>query len=203
MLGFIDFADRLSGWFGKSFAWLVVLMTLGMSYEVVVRYIFNSPTPWAYELSYIMYGSLFMVGGAYTLSRGGHVRGDFVYRMWPVRVQGGVDLVLYVLFFFPGIIALIFTGWKYAARSIGYAEVSANSPAGIPIYQFKAILVLAGVLLFIQGLAEVCRSIIAIRDGVWHVAAPDVEETEILLMQERGEDFAHNPDHIDPAGPAR
>lgn len=198
MIGFIDFADRLSGWFGKSFAWLVMLMTFGMSYEVVVRYLFNSPTPWAYELSYIMYGSLFMVGGAYTLSRGGHVRGDFIYRMWPVRVQGTVDLILYVIFFFPGITALILAGWKYASRSIGYGEVSANSPAGIPIYQFKAIMVLAGVLLFIQGLAQVCRCIIAIRDGVWLEAEPDVEETEILLMQERGEDIAHNPDHVAP-----
>lgn len=199
MLRFIAFADRLSGWFGKSFGWLVLLMTFGMSYEVIVRYIFNSPTPWAYELSFMMYGSLFMVGGAYTLSRGGHVRGDFVYRMWSVRVQGLVDLVLYLLFFFPGITALIFAGWKYASRSVGYGEVSASSPAGIPIYQFKSILVLAGVLLFIQGLAQICRCIIAMRDGYWHEAAPDVEETEILMMQERGEDFAHHPDHIDAA----
>ncbi len=199
MIRFIDFADRLSGWFGRSFAWLVLLMTLGMSYEVVVRYVFNNPTPWAYELSYIMYGSLFMVGGAYTLSRGGHVRGDFIYRMWSVRAQGVVDLLLYLIFFFPGITALILAGWKYASRSIGYGEVSANSPAGIPIYQFKAIMVLAGVLLFIQGLAQVCRCIIAIRDGIWLEAEPDVQETEILLMQERGEDFAHHPDHIDPA----
>lgn len=192
MLRFIDLADRLSGWFGKSFGWLVVLMTLGMSYEVIVRYIFNSPTPWAYELSFMMYGTLFMVGGAYTLSRGGHVRGDFVYRMWPVRVQGTVDLILYLLFFFPGVTALIFAGWKYAARSVGYAEVSVSSPAGIPIYQFKAIIVLAGVLLFIQGIAQVMRCIIAIRDGVWHEARPDVEETEVLMAVERGEDAAHH-----------
>lgn len=203
MLGFIDFADRLSGWFGKSFAWLVVLMTLGMSYEVVVRYLFNSPTPWAYELSFIMYGTLFMIAGAYTLSRGGHVRGDFVYRMWPVRVQGTVDLILYLIFFFPGITALILAGWKYAARSVRYGEVSASSPAGIPIYQFKAVIVVAGALLFVQGLAQVCRCIIAIRDGVWLEAAPDVEETEILLMQEHGEDLAHHNDHTDPANPAR
>lgn len=203
MLGFIDFADRLSGWFGKSFAWLVVLMTIGMSYEVVVRYLFNSPTPWAYELSFIMYGSLFMVAGAYTLSRGGHVRGDFVYRLWPVRVQGAVDLVLYLIFFFPGITALILAGWKYAARSVGYGEVSVSSPAGIPIYQFKAVIVLAGILLFVQGLAQVCRCIIAIRDGVWLEAEPDVEETEVLLMQELGEHLAHDPDRTDPAGPAR
>ncbi len=200
MLRFILFADQLSAWFGKSFAWLVMLMTLGMTYEVVVRYIFNNPTPWAYELSFIMYGALFMVGGAYTLSRNGHVRGDFIYRMWPVRMQGAVDLVLYFLFFFPGVTALIFSGWKYAARSVRYGEVSASSPAGIPIYQFKAVMVLAGALLFIQGIAQVLRCILAIRDGQWHEPAPDVEETEILAMQERGEDFIHHPDHIEAKG---
>jgi len=198
MLRYIDFADRLSGWFGKSFGWLVMLMTIGMSYEVIVRYLFNSPTPWAYELSYIMYGTLFMVGGAYTLSQGGHVRGDFIYRLWPVRVQGTVDLVLYILFFFPGITALIFAGWKYASRSIGYGEVSSSSPAGIPIYQFKTILVLAGVLLFLQGIAQVFRCIIAIRTGVWLEPAHDVQETEILLAQEHGEEILHHPDHFDP-----
>lgn len=205
MLSFIDFADRLSGWFGKFFGWLVVLMTFGMSYEVVVRYLFNSPTPWAYELSFMMYGTLFMVGGAYTLSRGGHVRGDFVYRMWPVRVQGMVDLILYLLFFFPGVSALILAGWKYAARSVRYGEVSSSSPAGIPIYQFKSILVLAGILLFIQGIAQVMRCIIAVRSGVWLEAAPDVEETEVLLAQERGEDLSHHPDHMTPppSGPVR
>lgn len=198
MVRYIEFADRLSGWFGKSFGWLVMLMTLGMSYEVVVRYLFNSPTPWAYELSYIMYGTLFMVGGAYTLSRGGHVRGDFVYRLWPVRVQGGIDLTLYLLFFFPGVTALIFSGWKYASRSIGYGEVSSSSPAGIPIYQFKTILVLAGILLFLQGIAQMFRCIIAIRSGVWLEAESDVEETEILLMQERGEEILHHNEHNGP-----
>ena len=185
MLGFITFADRLSAVFGKAFGWLIVLMTFGMSYEVMVRYLFNRPTPWALDVSFIMYGTLFMMGGAYTLSRGGHVRGDFLYRLWPARVQAGVDLVLYILFFFPGIFALVFTGWKYASRSWGYGEVSVNSPAGIPIYQFKSVMVAAGILLVIQGLAQVFRCILCLREGRWRSAEEDVEETETLLMKQK------------------
>ena len=183
MLGYIRFADALSAWFGKAFAWLIMLMTFGTAYEVLVRYVFNAPTPWALDVSFIMYGTLFMMGGAYTLSRGGHVRGDFLYRLWSVRTQATVDLVLYVIFFFPGISALIFAGWKYASRSWQYGEVSVNSPAGIPIFQFKTVIVAAGILLFIQGLAEVCRCIVAIRTGVWPRPDDDVEETEDVMMK--------------------
>ncbi|MCU0901250.1 MAG: TRAP transporter small permease subunit, partial [Cypionkella sp.] len=152
MLGYIRFADRLSAWFGKTFGWLIILMTFGMAYEVLVRYMFNAPTPWALDISFIMYGTIFMMGGAYTLSRGGHVRGDFVYRSWKPQTQAKVDLALYILFFFPGILALVFTGFKYAGRSWGYGEVSVNSPAGIPIYQLKSVIVVAGSLRLIQGL---------------------------------------------------
>jgi TRAP-type mannitol/chloroaromatic compound transport system permease small subunit len=184
MRRYIGFADNLSAWFGKAFAWLIIVMTFGMSYEVLVRYMFNKPTPWALDISFIMYGSLFMMGGAYTLSRGGHVRGDFLYRLWSDRTQAKMDLTLYILFFFPGILALVFTGWKYASRSWGYAEVSVNSPAGIPIYQFKSVIVAAGILLLIQGLAQVFRCIICIREGQWPPIASDVEETETLLMKQ-------------------
>jgi TRAP-type mannitol/chloroaromatic compound transport system permease small subunit len=184
MRRYIGFADNLSAWFGKAFAWLIIVMTFGMSYEVLVRYVFNKPTPWALDISFIMYGTLFMMGGAYTLSRGGHVRGDFLYRLWSNRTQAKVDLTLYILFFFPGILALVFTGWKYASRSWGYAEVSVNSPAGIPIYQFKTVIVAAGILLLIQGLAQVFRCIICIREGQWPPIASDVEETETLLMKQ-------------------
>ncbi|RGP39104.1 TRAP transporter small permease subunit [Pseudotabrizicola alkalilacus] len=187
MLGYIRFADRLSAWFGKTFGWLVILMTFGMAYEVMVRYAFNRPTPWALDLSFIMYGTVFMMGGAYTLSRGGHVRGDFLYRTWRPQTQALVDLVLYVLFFFPGILALVFTGWKYSSRSWGYAEVSVNSPAGIPIYQFKSVIVAAGILLLIQGLAQVFRCIICMRSGIWLEAEEDVEETEKLLIKQAAE----------------
>jgi TRAP-type mannitol/chloroaromatic compound transport system permease small subunit len=184
MRRYIGFADNLSAWFGKAFGWLIIVMTFGMSYEVLVRYVFNKPTPWALDISFIMYGTLFMMGGAYTLSRGGHVRGDFIYRLWSDRTQAKMDLTLYILFFFPGILALVFTGWKYASRSWGYAEVSVNSPAGIPIYQFKTVIVAAGILLLIQGLAQVFRCIICIREGQWPPIASDVEETETLLMKQ-------------------
>ncbi|ASJ76391.1 TRAP transporter small permease subunit [Granulosicoccus antarcticus] len=187
MIGFITFADKLSAWFGKAFAWLIVLMTFGVSYEVVVRYVFNSPTPWSLDVSFIMYGTLFMVGGAYTLSRNGHVRGDFLYRLWKPQTQARVDLLLYILFFFPGVTALILSGWKYSSRSWGYTEVSVNSPAGIPIFQFKSIIVLAGILLFVQGIAQVFRCILCIREGYWRKAEEDIVETEDLLMAQAAE----------------
>jgi TRAP-type mannitol/chloroaromatic compound transport system permease small subunit len=131
-----------------------------------------------------MYGTLFMMGGAYTLSRGGHVRGDFLYRLLQPRTQAKIDLVLYIIFFFPGVTALIVSGWKYAARSWQYGEVSVNSPAGVPIFQFKAIIVAAGILLFIQGMAQVCRCILAMRNNYWLEADEDVFETEDLMMRE-------------------
>ena len=184
MIRFIEFADKLSAWFGKAFGWLIILMTLGMSYEVASRYLFNAPTTWSLDVSFIMYGTMFMMGGAYTLSRGGHVRGDFLYRLWKPRTQGMVDLVLYLFFFFPGVIALILSGWKYASRSWGYGEVSVNSPAGVPIFQFKAVIVAAGILLFIQGIAQVMRCIMCIREGYWRNAEDDVQETEELLMKQ-------------------
>ena len=194
MTRYIAFADALSAAFGKTFGWLVLMMTFGVSYEVFVRYVLNSPTPWSLDVSFIMYGTLFMMGGAYTLSRGGHVRGDFIYRLWPVRVQAGVDLTLYVLFFYPGVLALVFAGWKYAARSWGFGEVSVNSPAGIPIYQFKAVIVAAGILLSIQGLAQVFRCAIALRTGAWPPAAQDVEETETLAMARSSKAGSPHPD---------
>ncbi|WP_323007115.1 TRAP transporter small permease subunit [Pseudorhodobacter sp.] len=193
MYSYIRFADAVSAWFGKTFAWLIVFMSVGTGYEVFVRYVLNSPTAWALDLSFIMYGTLFMMGGAYTLSRRGHVRGDFLYRLWPNRWQARVDLVLYFLFFFPGVLALIFAGWKYAARSWQYGEVSVSSPAGIPIYQFKTVIVVAGILLLIQGIAEVFRCIHCIRTGEWLEAEEDVFETEDLLMKQanKAEKDAH------------
>ncbi|THD81587.1 TRAP transporter small permease subunit [Aliigemmobacter aestuarii] len=187
MIRYIRFADSVSAWFGKTFGWLIILMTFGMSYEVLVRYLFNAPTPWALDISFIMYGTLFMLGGAYTLSRGGHVRGDFVYRTWEPRKQAFVDLILYVLFFFPGMLALVFAGWKYASRSWSYGEVSVNSPAGIPIYQFKTVIVVAGILMIIQGIAQVFRCIHCMKTNTWLPAGDDVEETEQLLMKKAAE----------------
>ncbi|MEM8553881.1 MAG: TRAP transporter small permease subunit [Pseudomonadota bacterium] len=184
MYAYIRFADNLSAWFGKAFAWLILLMALGTGYEVFVRYVLNSPTAWALDVSFILYGTLFMMAGAYTLSRNGMVRGDFLYRNWQPKTQARMDLTLYILFFFPGVLALIFAGWKYAARSWQFGEVSVNSPAGVPIYQFKTIIVVAGILLFIQGIAQVCRCIHAIRRNEWLTADEDVEETEDLLIKQ-------------------
>jgi TRAP-type mannitol/chloroaromatic compound transport system permease small subunit len=202
MHAYIEFADRLSAWFGKAFAWLIMVMAIGVGYEVLVRYGFNSPTSWAFDLSYMTYGTLFMMGGAYTLSRGGHVRGDFVYRLWKPRTQARVELVLYFLFFFPGILALIIAGWKYAERSWRYLEVSVNSPAGIPIFHFKSVIVVAGVLLLIQGIAQVFRCILCIRTGEWPVAAEDVEETEVQVTKGKGlpGQFVESVSHDDGKG---
>jgi TRAP-type mannitol/chloroaromatic compound transport system permease small subunit len=180
---YIAFADTLSAWFGKVFAWCIMIMTLGVGYEVVVRYLFRAPTPWAFDLSYMMYGTLFMMAGAYTLSRDGHVRGDFLYRLWRPRTQARVELVLFIIFFFPAVIALVVTGWRYAARSWRYLEVSTMSPANIPIYQFKSVIAAAGILLFLQGIAQVFRCLICLRTGAWPPHAADVEETEKLLME--------------------
>jgi TRAP-type mannitol/chloroaromatic compound transport system permease small subunit len=184
MVRYIWLADRVSAWFGKAFAWLIIAMTFGVAYEVVVRYFFRAPTSWAFDFSYVMYGTLFMMGGAYTLSRDGHVRGDFIYRLWKPRTQAWVELVLYFFFFFPAVLALILAGWKYAARSIGYQEVSINSPAGFPVYQFKAVIVAAGILLLIQGLAQVFRCILCIREGYWRRPEEDVVEIEEALLRE-------------------
>jgi TRAP-type mannitol/chloroaromatic compound transport system permease small subunit len=184
MLGFIRFADTLSAWFGKAFAWLIMMMCFATGYEVIVRYVFNRPSAWAFDVSFIMYGTLFMMGGAYTLSRNGHVRGDFLYRLWKPKTQATVDLILYIFFFFPGVTALIFSGWKYAERSWRFGEVSVNSPAGVPIYQFKTVMVAAGLLLFIQGIAQMMRCVHCIRTGVWLEPDEDVYETDQVLIQE-------------------
>ena len=190
MESFVTFIDRLTAWFGKAFAWCIIIMTFGVGYEVFVRYVLRDPTSWAFDLSYMMYGTLFMMAGAYTLSRDGHVRGDFIYRLWKPRTQARVELVLYFLFFFPGILALILAGWKYAGRSFRFTEVSVMSPANVPIFQFKAIIVAAGILLLLQGIAQVCRCILCIRSGEWPKHEEDVEELEDILLKQAAQ---HSP----------
>lgn len=188
MNSFITVVDQFTAWVGKVFAWCIMIMTLGTAYEVFVRYLLRDPTPWAFDLSYMMYGTLFMMAGAYTLSRGGHVRGDVIYRLWRPKTQAMVEFVLYLIFFFPGIIALVYAGTDYALESWSYnngrGEVSVMSPANVPISQFKTIIPVAGALLFIQGLAQVCRCIICIRTGTWPPHAEDVEEMETVLLQQ-------------------
>ena len=182
---FILNIDRFSTAVGKAFAWYIIILTFGESYEVFVRYILNDPTTWAYDVSYNMYGALFFIAGAYTLARNGHVRVDVVYRLLRPRVQAGIDLALYLGFFFPGVIALIYAGTRYASESWRYHEVSVFSPADIPIFPLKTLIPSGGVLLFIQGLAEMTRCIVCLRDGKWPQRQQDVEELETAILHER------------------
>jgi len=185
MLAYIGLVDRFSTAIGKAFGWYILIMTFGTSYEVFVRYALNNPTIWAYDLSYNMYGALFVMAGAYTLSRNAHVRGDVIYRMWPPRTQATIDLLLYFLFFYPGVLALTFAGFRYAGESWRYHEVSVYSPSDIPIYPLKTLIPIAGATLLLQGLAEVFRCIICLRTGAWPQRAQDVEELETAIMHER------------------
>ncbi len=186
---FIFLVDSFTAWVGKAFAWCILLLAVGVAYEVFVRYVLRDPTSWAFDLSYLMYGTLFMMGGAYTLARDSHVRGDVIYRLWKPKTQARVELVVYFLFFFPGITALIFAGTDYALESWSYnygrGEVSINSPAGVPISQFKTVLPIAGALLFLQGMAQVCRCIVCLKTGEWPAHLEDVEELEVALLQDK------------------
>ena len=185
-------------WFGKAFAWAIMAMAFGTGYDVFIRKAFDSPSEWAYDLSYMMYGTMFMIGGAYTLSLDGHVRGDFIYRLWKPRTQAMLEVVLYFLFYFPGIIALIVAGYKYASRSMHYLEVSVYSPAHLPIFQFKMVMVVAGILMLIQGVARVFRCIICIREGEWPPLPRDVVDLEEQLIQEHElEILRHGSEAVD------
>ncbi|MCF8199988.1 MAG: TRAP transporter small permease subunit [Sulfuritalea sp.] len=176
--------DQLSKSVGHAFAWCIVILTLGTSYEVFVRYVLNNPTSWAFDMSYILYGGLFLMSGAYALSRGAHVRGDVFYRIMPPRVQGSLELVLYVIFFFPGVIALMYAGWSYGIESMRINEVSVNSPVGVPIWQLKMIIPAAGALLALQGVAEMLRCIVCIRTGEWPERLHDVEELNLAIVKQ-------------------
>ena len=181
---FLLFIDRLSAGVGKAFGWCIVVMTLGTCYDVGMRYIFSAPTNWAFDVSYFMYGALFMIVGAYTLSRNGHVRGDVLYRLAPYRVQAGIDLVLYLIFLAPGFTALLVYGIPYAEISWQIHEVSIYAPTGAPVYPHKTLIPIAAGLMLIQCLAEVIRCLICLRDGVWPQRLHDVEEMESAIMAE-------------------
>lgn len=174
--------DGISTWVGKAFAWCILLLTFAIGYEVFSRYAFGRPTTWAFDVSYILYGTLFMMAGAYTLSRNGHVRGDFLYRKLPPRRQAAMDLVLYVLFYFPGMIALIYSGWGFFTLSYLINERSGFSPSGPVIWPFKGLIPLAGALMVLQGIAEVVRCMICLRTGDWPQRLHDVEELEQVLL---------------------
>jgi TRAP-type mannitol/chloroaromatic compound transport system permease small subunit len=193
------FIDRLSAWTGKAFGWCILIMTFATTYEVIVRYVFRAPTSWAFDISYIMYGTLFMMAGGYALSRNSHVRGDFVYRLWPPRVQAGIELTLFFLFFYPGVLALIYAGIFYAAESWSYrpfgptgpiGEISINSPAGVPVFPLKTILPIASFILFLQGVAETIRCVQCIKTGQWPQRLGDVEELEKVLSEKHQQELA-------------
>jgi TRAP-type mannitol/chloroaromatic compound transport system permease small subunit len=200
MTRFLFIIDSLSLWVGKAFAWLILVLTLGVSYEVFVRYMLRAPTTWAFDFSYITYGALFLMAGAYTLARNGHVRADVVYRLWKPRTQAIADLTLYILFFLPAVLAFVYAGWNYAAMSIRFREVSIFSPAGVPVFPLKTLVPVTGVLLLLQGIAEIIRCIICIRDGYWPQRLHDVEEMESIILQEQR---IHAAEHAEQPQPGR
>ena len=176
--------DRLSAAIGKLFAWCIVLLTGAIVYEVFARYLFRSPTTWAFDVAYLLYGTLFMMAGAYTLSREGHVRADFLYRLAPVRVRAGLDLALYLLFFFPGMAALVWFGWDFFSQSYWQNERSSISPNGPLIWPFKFVIPFAAAVMILQGIAETIRAITALRTGAWPPRLADVEEMEVLALKQ-------------------
>ena len=176
--------DRFNAAVGKLFAWSIVVLTLVITYEVVSRRLIGAPTSWEFVASYMLYGLLFMSAGAYTLSRNGHVRGDFLYRQWRPRTQAALDLVLYILFFFPGILAMVYAGWIFFELSYETNETSSFSPDGLLLWPFKLIIPITGVLMAMQGVVEVLRCWICLKTGEWPPRQSDVEETEQLILAE-------------------
>jgi TRAP-type mannitol/chloroaromatic compound transport system permease small subunit len=185
--------DRFSTFVGKLFAWSIVALTLQVTYEVTVRYLFALPTTWGYDASYILYGLLFMSSGAYALARNGHVRGDFIYRKWSIRRQAGMDLALYILFFFPGVLALVFAGWEFFNQSMAQGERSPFSPTGPIIWPFKMLIPVVGGMLILQGLAETARCVMALRSGEWPRRLSDVEELEVQILEKAAADRGEAP----------
>jgi TRAP-type mannitol/chloroaromatic compound transport system permease small subunit len=174
--------DRLSTWLGQFFAWLIVGLTLMISWEVFSRYALNSPHDWALDAQVMMYGTLFMMAGAYTLAKNGHVRGDVLYGFFMPRTQATLDLLLYFLFFMPGIVALTWAGWIFASDSIAIRE-STFSATPLPLYPFKFMIPLAGGMLLLQGIVEIIRCVQCIRDGVWPSRERDVEEVDVEKLK--------------------
>lgn len=187
MQQWIQVIDIFSKAVGHAFSWCVLVLTASTSFEVFMRYVLDSPTVWAFDMSYMLYGALFIMSGAYALSRGSHVRGDFIYRKWKPTTQAKVDLVLYFIFFFPGVFAMVFTGAKYAFQSARILEASVNSPAGVPVWPLKMLILAAGITLLLAGIAEVMRCIVCIRTGSWPKRSGDVEELEVVLQEQYGQ----------------
>ena len=176
--------DRISTWVGQAFSWLIVVLTFLISREVFSRYALDNPHPWAFDVMSMLYGSVFMMAGAYTLSKNGHVRGDVLYGFFPPRLQAGLDLALYFLFFIPGVVALAWAGYNYAADSWAINEHSNITANGPPVYPFKTIIPLAGAFLLAQGLVEIVRCMVCLQQGAWPARGEDVEEVDVEKLKE-------------------
>jgi TRAP-type mannitol/chloroaromatic compound transport system permease small subunit len=175
--------DRLSTWLGQVFAWAIILLTLMISWEVYSRYVLNSPHDWALNLQIMMYGTLFMMAGAYTLSKNGHVRGDVLYGFFQPRTQATIDLVLYIVFFLPGIVALTYAGWTYANEALAIREKT-FSATPLPLYPFKFVIPFAGGLLLLQGVVEIVRCVRCLQTGEWPSREQDVEEVDVDKLKQ-------------------
>ena len=180
---FLLFADHVSTWAGKAFSWLILVLTGGVCVEVVKRYLLNAPTAWSFDADYMLYGVLFMMCGAYTLAQDAHVRGDFLYSSMKPRLQASLDLALYIVFFIPGIAALIYAGWDYAHASWLIREHVNDTANGPAVYPFKAIIPVAGALVMLQGLAEIVRCVVCLRTGEWPKRLKDAEEIDVVEEQ--------------------
>jgi len=176
--------DKISTFVGQAFSWLIVSLTFMISWEVFSRYVLDKPHSWAFDVMIMMYGTLFMMAGAYTLAKAGHVRGDVLYGFFEPRTQATLDLILYILFFIPGVFAMTYAGYFFAAESWAMNEHSSITAEGPPIYPFKVMLPLAGAFLLLQGIVEIIRCVICIQQGVWPSRAEDVEEVDVDKLKE-------------------
>jgi TRAP-type mannitol/chloroaromatic compound transport system permease small subunit len=180
---FLNATDRISTWAGKAAAWLIVGLMTVVCVEVFKRYILNAPTAYIYDINNMLYGTLFMMCGAYTLAQNAHVRGDFLYSSMRPRTQASLDLALYLAFFIPGILGLMYAGYDYALDSWRIREHSNVTSEGPPVYQFKAIIPIAGTLVMLQGVAEIMRCVYCLRTGHWPERLKDAEEIDVVEQQ--------------------
>ena len=181
-------ADHISTWVGKAFSWLIVALMLLVVAEVFKRYALNAPTAWVFDASNMLYGTLFMMGGAYTLAQDGHVRGDFLYGNFKPRTQASIDLVLYIVFFIPGIAALTWSGWTYFQDSVALNEQTFNADP-LPVYPFKFMIPFAGALVLMQGISEIIRCIVCLKTGVWTPRLKDAQESDVVGQQLESSEF--------------
>jgi TRAP-type mannitol/chloroaromatic compound transport system permease small subunit len=193
------FVDKISTWVGHAFSWLIVGLTVLISWEVFSRYALDHPHAWAFDVMIMLYGTLFMMAGAYTLAKNSHVRGDVLYGFFPPRLQAGLDLTLYIVFFIPGVVALVWAGYTYAAESWAIKESSNITSEGPPYYPFKTVIPVAGALILMQGIVEIIRCVICLKQGNWPSREEDVQEVDVDKLKEmvhvKDEDIA-KLDHL-------